>query len=630
MRQILLLTIVIGITASAFGQQHRLKGDGQIFWEEHFDWEDASNPRGWSLPEGWQIEDNSWDDTGFVWVWTKDSLQGPFSRRDGGYILNSETRENGFLAIDMDLNNAYVNYMEMKQVNSTITLPVMDCSTHPSVILELQQLFKYMNTPRMVIEVSNDNGAHWAEFDMKMGTSSMINTMNLKNTQVAHYMANLSDVAAGQPQVTIRITWEGSILYFWMLDDLVLREGWDYDLKMNHWQVSLQDERTNDHAGFFYMMPKTQILPIGGFEASATNYGDLDLNNVYFNVTINKNGQEQFNASTQKVRYLFFGDPADTMAIEQTYTPVDFGHYELVMGMYSDDAEQVPENNIEKFFFHVTDSVFARTPDVSEADESPWRSYYQYTHEGDYMGVEFNPVTDVEASSVSVYIARANLDADFAVALLEITEEGGEETIVELLSSETMRVDSTILKNGWITIPLEKDGVGEFMKAGKRYIAAVQFWTYITEDNLINRGNTFWIGSTRSYPGSFDKQWWFSSYENNWTQGSSYNKMIRLNINNHDNRIDGIELAESSLMLGQNYPNPAQHSTTIPYSLDQTGDVILRISDLTGRKVLEETFKNQPAGEHQVNLDLSKLESGVYSYSLTAGGLTQFRKLVKK
>lgn len=628
MKQLYIFSFALLLALPSFGQFKSLKGDGQIFWQEDFNWANPADPRGWTLPEGWIIEDNSYDDTGFVWGWTKDSLQGPFSKRDGGYILNSTTGANGFLAIDMDKLNAYVSYPDMLYVNSSIILPVLDCSAHPSVILSLEQLFKYLNSPRMVIEVSNDAGAHWAEFDLKMGTGSGVNTQNLKNNQVARYTANLSEVAGGQSAVTIKITWEGSILYFWMLDDITIGEGWDYDLKMNHWDVELVDNSLQDAAGFYYMMPKTQILPLGGFEGSVTNNGDQDLSDVYFNVTIQKNGQEQFNQNSGTIRYLFFGDPADTLSLTENYTPTAFGHYKLTFSMNSNEEEQTPENNVKSYFFHVTDSVFARTPDTSEADESPWRNFYQYTHEGDYMGVEFDPVADCEASSISVFVSRANIGADFRVALLEIQDEGSDEPVVELIGSEVVPVDSALLQQGWITLPLEKDGVGEWMKAGKRYIAAVQFWTYIEEDNLINRANAFYIGSSLNYPDSYDKQWLFEAYDGTWTQGSRYNKMIRLNINNHDNLVDGVGSLPLIQTLEQNYPNPFKGSTSIHYELAEACEVELEVSDLTGRIVLSLHQGHQTAGSHDLELRTGSLQAGIYSYTLKAGSSSQTRKMI--
>ncbi len=629
MKRLVLIALSMIIFTSVFSQVKNLKGDGQVFWEEHFDWESPVDPKGWTAPEGWLIEDNSSDDNGYVWVWTKDSMQGPFSHRDGGYILNSSTGENGFLSIDLDNLNAYKDYMEMLFVNSSITLPKLDCSNHPSVIIGLQQMFKYFNSPRMVIEVSNDNGAHWAEFDLKMGTGSGTNVLNLTNNEVADYTANLSDVAGGQANVTIKITWDGSMLYFWMLDDIILYEGWDYDLKMNHWDVQLIDDNSEDAPGFYYMMPKTQIMPLGGFEGSVINYGDYDLNNVHLNVVINKNNVEQYNASSESIPYVSFGDPADTLFIEDNYTPVDFGHYDITFSMLGDEDDQATQNNVQSYYFHVTDSVFARTPDVSEANESPWRNYYQNTHEGDIMGVEFNPIEDCTASSISVFISRSNMDVDFRFVLIEIkTGEGDELEMVELVSSEIMWVDSTILEQGWVTLPIDPDGIGEFMTEGRRYIAGVQFWTYIEQDDIVNRGDTFWIGSTQTYPDSFDKQWWYETYSGVWTQGSNYNKMIRLNIDNHENIIDGIPNSTNLSSLSQNYPNPFAGETRIGYTLAKEESVIIEIKDISGRTVrlLEEGTKQ--AGKHSAVFSNTDLDAGLYFYTLEAGDFRQTKRMI--
>ncbi|MCX6227259.1 MAG: T9SS type A sorting domain-containing protein, partial [Bacteroidia bacterium] len=614
---------------ASFAQTHRLKGNGQIFWEELFNWENPADAKGWTAPADWKIEDLSADDNGFVWVWTKDSMQGPFARRDGGYILNSTTRENGFLAIDLDRLNAGRAYTDMLYANSSITLPLMNFSTHPSVIMSLEQMFKYFNTPRMVIEVSNDNGGHWAEFDLKMGTARGINTSNLPNNQVANFSANISDVAAGQSAVTIKITWSGSMLYFWMLDDLTFKEGWDYDLKMNYVQAQLVDSNPDASAGFMYMMPKTQLLPIGLFEGSVINYGEIEQTNVRLQAEIFKNGVSRYKESSNSLSYLYSSDPADTLSINKSYTPVDYGHYQMVLEMKSDEADQNPDNNRKSFFFHVTDSVFARTPDVSEADESPWRDYYQYPHEGDLMAAEFDPIADCEASSISAYISKANIGADFKFVLMEIIPVAGQQpTTIELLTTPMMTVDSTLLKQGWVTLPLDPDGQGEKMKAGKKYLAAVQFWTYITADNLINRKNAFWLGSTKSYPGSYDKQWGYETDNSSWKNGSSFNKMIRLNINNHENLVDGILANGLENSLGQNYPNPFSTETQIDYNLAREARVAVEIRDVTGKlvQVIEEGRK--PAGLHYVVIRNSNLDAGIYFYTLKAGGAGITRRMV--
>lgn len=87
--------------------------------------------------------------------------------------------------------------------------------------------------------------------------------------------------------------------------------------------------------------------------------------------------------------------------------------------------------------------------------------------------------------------------------------------------------------------------------------------------------------------------------------------------------------AQKQLTLQQNYPNPFNPSTTIRYSLSKPQRVFLIVTDLYGREVrrlLNGTFR--VAGSHRVQFDAAGLPSGVYFYSLIAGGQRMTRKMV--
>jgi hypothetical protein len=88
--------------------------------------------------------------------------------------------------------------------------------------------------------------------------------------------------------------------------------------------------------------------------------------------------------------------------------------------------------------------------------------------------------------------------------------------------------------------------------------------------------------------------------------------------------------------LHQNFPNPFNPTTTISYQLARSGDITLKIFNITGQEVqiLENGVKQ--AGNHQINWDGKDsngqiVASGVYFYQLTIRNeenLTLTRKLM--
>lgn len=83
----------------------------------------------------------------------------------------------------------------------------------------------------------------------------------------------------------------------------------------------------------------------------------------------------------------------------------------------------------------------------------------------------------------------------------------------------------------------------------------------------------------------------------------------------------------TSYTLQQNYPNPFNPSTSISYSLPQTGHVTLNVYDMLGRTVAILINDKIAAGQHSVRFDASKLPSGMYFYRLQAGDFVQTRQM---
>lgn len=80
--------------------------------------------------------------------------------------------------------------------------------------------------------------------------------------------------------------------------------------------------------------------------------------------------------------------------------------------------------------------------------------------------------------------------------------------------------------------------------------------------------------------------------------------------------------------LSQNYPNPFNPSTTIEYSIQNSGYVRLTIFDILGKEVdvLVDGFKQ--VGSYKLTYDASKLTSGVYFYTLQVDNTYITKKFV--
>lgn len=84
----------------------------------------------------------------------------------------------------------------------------------------------------------------------------------------------------------------------------------------------------------------------------------------------------------------------------------------------------------------------------------------------------------------------------------------------------------------------------------------------------------------------------------------------------------------SPFVLYQNIPNPANGTTTIPYSLAVPMHVKLEVIDISGKLISVPFEKDMPSGKFNYVLDCSNLRSGTYFYRMTAGEYSEARKMV--
>jgi len=80
--------------------------------------------------------------------------------------------------------------------------------------------------------------------------------------------------------------------------------------------------------------------------------------------------------------------------------------------------------------------------------------------------------------------------------------------------------------------------------------------------------------------------------------------------------------------LNQNYPNPFNPSTTISFTLPQSGNVALKVFNSIGEEVITLTDGFIEAGVYTFNFNADGLPSGMYIYQLNTPEKTQVRKMI--
>jgi len=636
MRKFTLLFAMVLFVGGAFAQTTKstpaTKGSGETFYLQTFDWGNPADPKGWTAPDGFYFED--FLDVGFNWEWWPpgDSLNASWTHEPA---LQSNTPDDGYLCNFVDLYNTEAGTEQ--NLDNTVVFPPFDCSDKTSVIVRYLTHFMCYSVSHMYLEISVDDWVHSAIYDVSFGTGHKDRPNDAAPGQPAVFEANITDVAAGMPNVLMKLHWLDTRLYFWLVDDFELAEAYDNDLRIKHFTVEWDNGDPNSKEAFTYMIPKSQLDGTGGYfnwEASVMNFGEMDQEDVYLDLTITKNNEVIWEKTTDP----WFVVPIleiDTAQIADKFVPEDFGHYKVHMDFKQTQEEQTPENDEVDFFFHVTDSIYSRSDDTSElAWSMTFESYAtDNTSNEDYFSGSIFPIRgDCEVNSISVYIqgglADGLIEYQFQLYYVPVGEED-ETPIKWLVSPDIITLDSSMF-NTWVTLPFDKDGESEFLKAGDLVYAGISQWNW-HENHLLRRNYGLQIGTDRTVQQVETSS--VSIYEGGIRTGlgdffGKRNLMCRLNINDHSNIIDNVDVSSAISSLGQNYPNPFKQTTEISYELANGSNVMIEVMDLSGRQVMEVNEGFKPAGKHTKVLNVGNLDAGIYFYTLKADGFTETKRMI--
>ena len=127
-----------------------------------------------------------------------------------------------------------------------------------------------------------------------------------------------------------------------------------------------------------------------------------------------------------------------------------------------------------------------------------------------------------------------------------------------------------------------------------------------------------------------DETFWYtnmycsSSSARNWTTRIASFKINDLGVSVKESPFKAVK----NNHLGKNFPNPFLESTKLQWSLSESCKIKIQILDMTGNKIATPVDSWQPAGDHRIEFNASRLPAGVYICRFTAGKIVETQKLI--
>ncbi len=453
-----------------------VKGDGDVIWKTTFNWKDEANPQGWTLPTGWTIKDVS--DMGNPWLWLGDTLK---------WVVNGSNRTlnppsifaskaDGYMALPIQHYNQRDGIVTAVAADSWFETPKIDCSRVSSVVVKFTQIFNLCclsaNVGNLQMLCTVDGGVHWATYDVQYNWGAN----NATPTRFQNPEINISDVAAGSPNLQIRFYFHnGNMWYYWMIDDLYVVEGYGNDLVLEDTWLDFDGGygETVDQIHYWPLsqmgMAGSETGIVGGnyIKGAILNRGYNDAENAKLSLSILKNGTEIQKLATPP--NTIFTLDRDTANLADPFLATDYGDYNFIYTAVSDNGEDVPVNNSATMHFTVNDTLLHRPDFTAEASVNTG-GWVGGNNAGDMMAVSYDLYKAAEINSITAYIWgwTPSQTPSFQFVLVKDVEG----TYEEWITSEVIDMDSSYMRS-WVTLSMLKDGETEFLQPGN-YSACVK------------------------------------------------------------------------------------------------------------------------------------------------------------
>ncbi|MCF8240985.1 MAG: T9SS type A sorting domain-containing protein [Melioribacteraceae bacterium] len=180
----------------------------------------------------------------------------------------------------------------------------------------------------------------------------------------------------------------------------------------------------------------------------------------------------------------------------------------------------------------------------------------------------------------------------------------------------------------------ENNGESWYKKTFDKYVQDLHFFNedsgiIITDYNILNTSD-----KGRNWD-TLDVKLYSFEFSNNKSWGLSNDGKILFSDDRWETWVQQYPQASSvsdelvsSYTLSQNYPNPFNPSTKINYSISESGQVNIALYDILGKHINTYVDEFKLAGNYSLEINGSKLSSGIYIYKMVINNFSSTKKLL--
>lgn len=594
----------------------------------------------WVFDNGADLVGQPWEEIDINFECSLEGPAGPYNQWAGGTgdftaasPMNSTTVDNGLIILDSDLFGADANYDAAWIENAWFqTANSIDCSAYDFVSMSFETRYRCWDngasddSEKCLVEVSRD-GINWPDVSTVSEADGWViydtDTVMSRWEVFPGYETSdqtdnpgiveldITSAAGGQDMVYVRFRWVGTWGYSWEIDDISIYETPANDIRIDNY-VSYTDYNTSG----IYEYGVFGAGQLETIDAAAKVYNVGYEPQPGTSLSVDLNGDNQGASDAIELGY----GANDTLRVAVTLG--DAGDYVVDYSVSSDNMDENEANNTASQSFSVSDLHIGRDNGVMTG---------LFPGEGTDDFIACNPMQifeDVTIYAVDVAIADGSEEGTPVIA--HLFDGADENFLVEqygglLVSSDELDLASAYSNTGeetpdgitWYTLVLEEPytaAAGDLIGVGFEHYGGsnVQIW-----ESKFTYDQTSFVYGPFGTGGTYD--WYFTNEV----------PMVRLNLDaDAMNTVNVEDIAGEAFQLFPCVPNPATASARMTYRLDQAAEISFEVRDMTGKLVVAEDRGTQSAGDHNLILDVSAFEAGVYTFSLNVDGARATQRII--